>query len=126
MAESSRRQINKGREEISESGRGYRTGPMGILAGIADSRIDAPLNWFRRHLRDRDRRALSNLGLGSFIACVTAWLLSFPCLVVLGHFFGVDGSEPFVPELVLTEVASALGLLPLTLVAGFAHDIRSQ
>jgi len=57
-----------------------------------------------------------------FIIAITAWLMLFPGVNILGYFFGGD-SEPLTYTIILT----ALAFLGLTIFSGLAHDsLRSQ
>ncbi len=97
--------------------------PAGILAGLAGTRINAPLGWWRRHLSPRAREALAKTWVGSFVICVLGWLLVFPGLPTLGLYLGAD--HPAIAPLITATLALALGILPVSIVAGFARDLRS-
>jgi hypothetical protein len=90
---------------------------IGIIVGAIGTKINAPLNRWRAHLSDGLRRFLGKVWPWSFVACLTAWLLLFPGINILGYFFGVND-----PHLIVMLILFALGSLPLTILTGFAHD----
>ncbi len=94
---------------------------IGIIIGALGTRINAPLTWWRAHLSMGLGRLLEKLWRWSFGACLAAWLLLFPGSSILGYFFGVDD-----PNLVPVLFFLALGLLMLTILTGFAHDVQRQ
>lgn len=79
---------------------------------------------WRTHLTSGSQRTLANLWPGSFVAGVIAWLLVMPGAILL-DFSGV-GDLGFVVLALSLCILSAFGLLLLTIVAGFARDIRRQ
>jgi hypothetical protein len=103
-------------------GGGFGPPILGIIVGVAATRINAPLRWWRTHLSSGSRRFLANLWPWSFVAGLIAWLSLLPGTIVLDSFFGVNDLS-FV---VLLLTLSAFGLLLLTIVTGFAYDIQRQ
>jgi len=103
-------------------GGGFGPPLLGIIVGVAATRINAPLAWWRAHLTSGSRRLLVNLWSWSFVAGVIAWLLLLPGTILLDFFFGVNNPYLVVPVLTL----SAFGLLLLTLFTGIAYDIQRQ
>lgn len=97
--------------------------PAGILAGLAGTRISAPLRWWRSHLSPRVLRVLGKAWAGSLVLCVFGWLLVFPGLPALGLYLGAD--HPAIVPLILVTLALAMGSLVVSIVAGFARDLRS-
>lgn len=83
-----------------------------LVAGVAGTRINSPLTWWRTRLSVNSRRLLAKLWPWSLIAT----LLWLPGEYVLGYFFGVNN-----PNLAPLS-QPILGLLLLTLFAGFAYD----
>jgi hypothetical protein len=106
-------------------GRGFDPPLLGIIVGIAATRINAPLAWWRAHLTSGSRRLLANLWPWSFVAGVIAWLSLLPGTLLLDFYFGVSDLDVMVPILAFT-VLSAFGLLLFTVFAGFAHDVQRQ
>jgi len=106
-------------------GGGFGPPILGVIVGVAATRINAPLTWWRTHLSGGSRRFLAKLWPWCFVAGVIAWLLVLPGTVLLDYFFGVSDLDFIVPILTFT-VLSAFGLLLLTVFAGFAYDIQRQ
>lgn len=96
--------------------------PAGIVAGLAGTRINAPLRWWRRR-SPQVLRALAKAWAGSFVVCVVGWLLVFPGLSILGLYLGTD--HPAIVPLILVTLALAMGFMIVAIVAGFARDVRS-
>lgn len=105
-------------------GGGLNPPVFGVLLGVVATRIDKPLTWWRTHLSSRSRRLLARLWPGTLVAGVIAWLLVLPGTVILDYVLEV--SEPIVVSFLLFALISALGLLLMTIVAGFARDIQQQ
>lgn len=103
-------------------GGGFGPPLLGLILGIAASRINAPLTWWRARLSPRARRGLSRIWPWSLVAGVVAWLLLMPGALLIGYF-GVM-SDPGV--LVIVTTLSAFGLLLLTIVAGLAADLQRR
>jgi hypothetical protein len=103
-------------------GGGFGPPVLGILLGLAATRINAPLTWWRGHLPDGSRRFLARSWPWFLSAGLIAWLLVLPGTILLDHFFGVGSSNLIVPVLTLC----AFGLLVLAIVAGFARDVQRQ
>jgi hypothetical protein len=93
----------------------------------AATRINKPLTWWRKVLPESVRRVLANLW---------PYSLSIVCLsFVIGLFIAITGFVPGVsksnPERILAICwffifGSGWGLMLLTFVAGFAHDIQER
>lgn len=105
-------------------GGGLNPPVFGILLGIVATRIDAPLAWWRMHLSGGMRRSLARLWLWTLVAGVIAWLSVLPGTALLDYFFAV--SDQIVVYFLLFALFCALGLLLLTIFAGFAHDLQLQ
>lgn len=106
-------------------GGGLNPPVFGVLLGVVATRINAPLTWWRTHLSTGSRRFLAKVWPWSLVAGVIAWLSVLPGMVLLDFFFDVSEMELIVPML-LFNLFSALGLLLLTIFAGFARDIQRQ
>lgn len=105
-------------------GGGLNPPVFGILLGVVATRINTPLMWWRTHLSEGSRRFLAKLWPWSLVAGVIAWLSVLPGTVLLDYFFGV--SDLIIVSILLFALLSALGLLLLTIVSGFARDIGRQ
>jgi hypothetical protein len=98
-------------------GGGFIPAVFGIIAGIVGTRIQKPLTWWRVHLSVPTRRFLAALWPWSLIAFVI-W---FPAEWILGYFY-----NEYVLNLALATTLFYLGLLLLTILTAFAHDIQIQ
>lgn len=94
---------------------------LGIVMGVVGTRINAPMTWWRKRLSVRSSHFLGKLWIWSFSANLISWLLLFPGLSVLDYFLGVNNSN-----FTLVAFLFALVTLPLTVFAGFAHDVGRQ
>ncbi len=97
-------------------GGGFIPPMFGILAGVAGSRIDAPLAWWR------ERRSATVLCL---LAKLWPWtLIAFalwsPAGWILGYFFN-QAMLRLGPTLFFVDLALPL----LTVLTGIAHDVRT-
>jgi hypothetical protein len=90
---------------------------FGIIAGIVGTRIHKPLTWWRAHLSVHTRRFLAMLWPWSLIIFVI-W---DPVEWVLGYFF-----NDYLLNLALITMFFSLGLMLLTVLTAFAHDIQRQ
>jgi hypothetical protein len=103
-------------------GGGFGPPLLGIILGIAATRINAPFTWSRAHLSRGLRHVLTTLWPWSLAVSLIAWLLLLPGSVLLDYFVGVSN-----PSLTISSMTlAAFGLLLLTLFAGFACDMRQQ
>ena len=106
-------------------GGGFGPPILGIILGLAATRMNAPLTWRRTHPSDGSRRFLAKLWPWSYVAAVIAWLLVLPGMVLLDYFFGVSETEFIVTVLSLC-ILSAFVLLLVTIFAGFARETQRQ
>jgi hypothetical protein len=106
-------------------GGGFGPPILGVIVGLAATRINAPLRRWRTHLSRGPRRLLADLWPWTLGAGVIAWLLLLPGTILLDFFFGVNGLSFIVPVITLC-VLSAFGLLLLTVFAGFAYDVQRR
>ena len=102
---------------------------LAILNGVAATRINAPLTWWRTHLPSALRRWLARLWL---------WLLAtFLLLFSIAIVMAVFGYFPVVSELLKLGAVDRtaflyalgyfmLGLLPSAIIAGFAYDVEKS
>jgi hypothetical protein len=102
-------------------GAGFGPPLLGIIVGIAGTRIHAPLTWWRVHLSVGPRHLLGKLWPWFLVGSLITWLLLFPGLNILWYFFGVDN-----PSLTSMTILLAFGSLLLTIFSGFAHDMERR
>ena len=98
-------------------GGGFASAEVGIIAGVAGTRIKAPFTWWRAHFSVNSRRFLVALWPWALIA----FLLWTPGESVLGHFF-----NEYLLNLGLVSLFFTLGLVLLTVLTGFAYDIQRR
>lgn len=101
-------------------GVGFGPPVLGVMVGLAATRIDAPPGWLGTHLSDGSLRLLSRLWPWCLAGGVIAWLLLLAGTVLIDHSFGVGDPDLVVYGLTL----SAFVLLLVTIVTGFGHDAR--
>ena len=91
------------------------------LGWAAATRINKPLNWWRKILPKGFRSALAKLWLGFLI--VSSLLILFALeIAVFGFVPGVNDSD-LISTIMLSALGAGLVVLLLTFVAGFAYDI---
>ena len=98
---------------------------MAILASLAATRINKPLNFWRAVLPGFVQRFLAKIWLGSLIAFVLLFLISVEIAIFgwpLTSFFDVDTAF----NLLNTLSYLMVGLMLLSILTGFAHDIQQQ
>jgi len=98
-------------------GGGFIPVVFGIIAGIVGTRIHKPLTWWRNHLQVHTR---------SFLAVLWPWSLVVFMLWssaewILGYYF-----NELLLNLALFTMLITLGLVLLTVLTAFAHDIQRQ
>jgi hypothetical protein len=98
-------------------GGGFAPAGVGIIAGVAGTRLKAPFTWWRAHLSVNSWRFLATLWPWSLIA----FLLWTPGEWILGYFF-----NEYLLNLGLMSLFFTLGLVLLTVLTGFAYDIQRQ
>lgn len=103
-------------------GAGFGPPILGVIVGLAATRIDAPAGWLGTHLSGGSLRLLSRSWPWCFAGGVIAWLLLLPGTVLIDHSFGVSDPDLLVYGLTL----SAFGLLLLTILSGLGHDIQRE
>lgn len=94
---------------------------LAFLISLLGTRIDSPLTWWRGHLPAGQQQLLGKVWPWSYGTCLTAWLLLFPGINILGYFFGVDNAN-----LTVLLILLALGSLLITAFAGFGYDSQKQ
>jgi hypothetical protein len=103
-------------------GGGFGPPLLGLILGIAATRIHAPLRWWHAHLSHDSRRAASQAWPWLLVAGVVAWLLVMPGSIVIDYVLGLTISDLAMFALIF----SAFGLLLLTIVTGLADDAHQQ
>ena len=95
---------------------------LSILASLAAARINRPLTWWEKHLPVGFRHVLARVWLMLLIAFVVLFALSFSITI-----FGLWLVKPeHTITLLYIMGLSTLGLMCLTVMAGFAKDIEQQ
>jgi len=87
-----------------------------IAAGVAATRINSPLTWWRAHLPVKAGRVLAKLWVWSLIA----FSFLYSSLLLSRFFYGTN------VELALNLGDLTLGLIFLTFFAGFAYDVQRR
>jgi hypothetical protein len=87
-----------------------------ITVGVAATRINAPLTWWRVHLPVNARRILAKLWVGSLIA----FSFLYSSLLLSRYVYGTN------VDLAMNLGLFTLGLIFLTVFAGFAYDIQRR
>jgi hypothetical protein len=103
-------------------GGGFGPPLLGIIAGAAGTRINAPLSWWQARFSPAVRKVLSKASPWIFTACVIAWLCMIPGSILVGRL--LSATEPANSTFVLYFMLAAFGLLPLAIIAGFARDME--
>jgi hypothetical protein len=101
-------------------GAGFGPPLLGLILGVAATRIQAPRPWWGRRQVGGAGRFLAALWPWSLAAALIAWLSLMPGSMLFEHYFGMANPDLVVATLTL----AAFGLLLVTIVAGFAHDGR--
>lgn len=103
------------------SGGGFGPPLIGILAGVAGTRVGAPLTWWRTRLAPAGRR---------FLAALWPWVYA---LAALNALFLVVGSVLLVylfdlnnPDLFVNSFFFAILSIALAIVTGLAHDAQER
>lgn len=99
-------------------GGGFVAPFTGLVAGIAGTRIDAPLQWWRERLPTRGLRALAALWPWTLVA-VLIW---FPGGWILGHLF----NRALLNVSVLLFIVFDVGLPVLTVISALAYQARQR
>lgn len=94
------------------------------LAWAVSTRINKPLIWWRKVLPESVRRVLAKLWLWSLIAGALLLVMALE-IAIFGFVPGVNDPD-LILIVMLSSLGVGLGVLLLTFVAGFAHDIERQ
>lgn len=96
--------------------------PIAILGGLAATRINKPLTWWRKTLPAGVRRVLAWLWPVSLVA----YLILFPLMIAI-VIFGLWFLEPIRTTGLLFNLGYiVVGLMALSILGGFAKDIEQQ
>ena len=87
-----------------------------ITVGVAATRINAPLTWWRAHLPVTARRILAKLWAFSLIA----FSFLYSSLLISRYVYGTN------VDLAMNLGLFTLGLIFLTVFAGFVYDIQQR
>jgi MFS family permease len=98
-------------------GGGFGPPIIGILAGIAGTRINAPLMWWRRHLQNGPGRFLAGLWPWIFGLAAASGTLLVIGSIILVCLFGVNNPDFFLNNFYFTVL-----LLVLTVLTGIMFD----
>jgi len=98
-------------------GGGFGPPVLGIILGIAATRINAPLRWWCDCTSPNVRRVLGaiwpwSVGIGALV-----WLLVFPGVNIASYYYGMDNAT-----VIATVIAAAFGFLLLSIITGHARD----
>ena len=94
------------------------------LAWAVSTRINKPLIWWRKVLPESGRRVLAKLWLWSLIAGALLLVMALE-IAIFGFVPGVNDPD-LILIIMLSGLGVGLGVLLLTFVGGFAHDIERQ
>jgi len=94
------------------------------LTWAVSTRINKPLTWWRKVLPESVRKVLSKLWSWSLIAGSLLIVMALE-IAITGFVPGVNDPD-LILIIMLTALGAGLGILLLTFVAGFAHDIQRQ
>jgi hypothetical protein len=103
-------------------GGGFGPPLLGLILGVAATRLQAQLAWWRSHLPRGARRLLSTLWPWAFGGSLVAWLALLPGSILVDYFIGVPNPDDTIAGLTLT----AFGSLLVTIVAAVARDLERQ
>ena len=96
-------------------GGGFGPPALGIILGVAASRIRSPHRWALRS--ERASRLLSSLWPIALFGGLAAWLMLMPGVPLLAYTLHVDNAA-----LVIVTFFAALGLLLASVFSGYARD----
>jgi len=94
------------------------------LAWAVSTRINKPLLWWRKVLPESVRRVLAKLWLWFLVAGSLLLVMALE-IAIFGFVPGVNDPD-LILIVMLSSLGVGLGVLLLTFVAGFAHDIERQ
>lgn len=98
---------------------GGLAGPLliGLTVGLAGTRINSQLNWWKDHISVETRRVLSKIWPYSYIAGIIGWFSLWPGVIILVYFTGFQNSL----LVIILSLFSFVTLL-LTIFSGFSYD----
>ena len=98
---------------------------MAIFAGVAATRINKPLNWWRAHLPAFTRGFLAKLWPWSIISFVVVFVIGVE-IAIFGYpllwFYSADVTFSIQYSLAYIMV----GFMPVSILTAFAHDIQRR
>jgi len=98
---------------------------MAIFAGVAATRINKPLNWWRAHLPAFIRGFLAKLWPWSIISFVVVFVVGVE-IAIFGYpllwFYSADVTFSIQYSLAYIMV----GFMPVSIITAFAHDIQKK
>jgi MFS family permease len=98
---------------------------MSLLAAATATRINKPLNWWRKHLSVNLRGFLAKLWLWSIISFVVVFVVGVE-IAIFGYplLWLLDASTTYSIQNILAFIMVAL--MPVSIITAFAHDIQKQ
>jgi len=103
-------------------GGGFGPPVLGLILGLAATRIGAPFTWSREHVPAGVRRVAGRLWPWLYAASLIAWLSLLPGTILVNHFVALR--DPYLMAMVLPPVAFAS--LALAILTAFARDMRRR
>ena len=88
------------------------------------TRINKPLNWWKKILPERLKKALSKLWIYVLMATSLSWLIILQ-LGIFGYIPGQTNPDSIL-KIVFVFLFSTIILANLTFICGFARDIEEQ
>jgi hypothetical protein len=98
-------------------GGGFGPPLLGVVIGVAATRLDTGSSWLNDHVSEEARRAIAGAWRPLLAVGVAAWLAVWPGLVLVSARWTGDHTA-----VVVGLIAAAFAALFATLVAGFAAD----
>jgi hypothetical protein len=96
-----------------------------LITWVLATRLDKPLNWWRKVLPERSRKTLSGLWKFSFVSCFVSLLTA----ILIWIFLTPPGPVYKPPAYVYTcwsFLLLTLVFLVMTIITGFARDINAR
>ena len=100
-------------------GGGFAPPIMGLLAGVAGTRIRSPSNWWQTHLPVTVQRLFAKLWPWIFGVCTVNGVFLVIGSVVLVYLFGLNN-----PNLFISSFFFAVVSLILTIITGIGYDLQ--
>lgn len=100
-------------------GAGFGLPLLGLIVGLAATRVRSPLAWWKRHAREG--RGFAAAWPWVFAACLAAWLILSPGIPAASMLVRVDGMTVIPPVFF-----SAMALLLASVLASQGYDARQS